>query len=186
MEWTSKMRYSTFSIVASIWREGTTDDTLVKSGWIGSEISTSAFTNIRIFLVHVYYREINWTNNSLTIICLLDWGINSLSVGGNKTTFNIDRIIERTIRLPILHKCFVRKYLAQQEVRWWTEWKKLKKNSPVSIEDETHIFCCCGSIGYFNRDRLLSWNSRWEFSWCWVERQGWQFRTQSRLEWSAR
>ena len=163
------MRYSTFSMIASIWREGYTP---VISGWIGSEISTSASTNIERFLVHFYCREISWANNSLTISCLSDWGINRLSVDDKKTTFNVDRIIERTIRLPILHRCFVRKYLTQQEVRWRTEWKKLKKNTLVSIEDKTHIFCCCGSIGYFNWDWLLLWNSRWEFSWCWVKRLG--------------
>ena len=166
------MRYNTFFVVASIWREGIADDTPVVSSWISSEISTSASANIRRFLVHVYYREISWANNSLTISCLPDWGISRLSVDDNKTTFDVDRIVERTIRLLILHMCFVRKYLAQQEVRWRTEWKKLKKNTPVSIEDKTHIFCYCESISYFNWDRFLSWNSRWEFSWCWVKRLG--------------
>ena len=101
-------KHSTFSEIASVWRGGTTDDAPVISGWISSGLSTLTSANIRRkFLVHIYCREINWAYDFPTISCVLDWGIDSLNVNDSKIIFN-----EETVRFLLLHRCFLRKYLA--------------------------------------------------------------------------
>jgi len=44
--------------------------------------------------------------------------------------------------------------------------QKVKGNALTSIKDKTHIFCCYGSIGYFNQNWLLLRINRWGFCWC--------------------
>ena len=62
----------------------------------------------------------NGASNSLTISCLPGWGINSLSMDGNKTIFSTGRVAKRTVR------CFLEKYLAQVESQ--VKGKKLSKS----------------------------------------------------------
>jgi len=87
-------RYNTFYVVASIWRGGTTNDapvTLVESALSFQCWYLQYHGN---FLVHDYCRRIKRTYNFLTISCVPNWGIDSLSVDGNRIALNADRIIK--------------------------------------------------------------------------------------------
>jgi len=72
------------------------------------------------FLIHVCCKGTNGASNSLTVSYLPGWGINSLSMDGNKAIFSTGRITKRTV------KCFLEEYLAQ--VKSQVEGKRLSKS----------------------------------------------------------
>jgi len=64
------------------------------------------------FLVHNHCRGIKGMYDFLTISCIQNWGLDNLNVNSNKMTFDADRVSKWTIRLLLLHGCFLKKYLA--------------------------------------------------------------------------
>ena len=67
----------------------------------------------------------------------------------------------------------------------WIKSGIFEEKPPTSIKDKTegktHIFCHCGSIGYFHQNLLLLRISRWRFDWCWIKRLRQQLRTEESL-----
>ena len=65
------------------------------------------------FLVHNYCRRIKGIYDFLTVSCMLNWGIGSMSVN-NGIILNVNRIIVNrwTAKHLLLHGCFLREYLA--------------------------------------------------------------------------